>query len=173
HRIAHAGYAVELVHDLTRPGEPADSLFSLLDDFLSRLEQGAATSARLRALELGALAASGLAPELAVCARCGGELAPGRVAFDPGAGGATCASCTRSGATSLSSAARAALHQLRRGGLASADAPVSADGSGRPADPRGFEDAAAQSAKPLSAFLLHHLGRRLTSADFLQQVAAP
>src|SRR5207244_11884435 len=89
HRIAHAGYAAELVHDLTRPGEPADGLFSLLDDFLSRLEQGAATSARLRALELGALAASGLAPELAVCARCGGELAPGRVAFAPGAGGPT------------------------------------------------------------------------------------
>src|SRR5947209_8523729 len=51
HRIAHAGYASELVHDLTRAGEPADSLFALLDEFLSRLEKGAATSARLRALE--------------------------------------------------------------------------------------------------------------------------
>ena len=73
----------------------------------------------------------------------------------------------------LSTGARAALWQLRRGGLAAADAPVSADGSGRPADARAFEEAAAQAAKPLSAFLRHHLGRALASADFMQQVGAP
>src|SRR5438270_872180 len=32
HRIAHAGCAVELIHDLTRAGEPADALFSVLDE---------------------------------------------------------------------------------------------------------------------------------------------
>ena len=173
HRIAHAGYAAELVHDLTRAGEPADALFVLLEEFLTRLENGAATSARLRALELGALAASGLAPELAVCARCGREVPPGKAPFDPEAGGTTCASCTRSGATLLSSGARAALRQLRSGGLAAADAPVSADGSGRPADARAFEEAAAQAAKPLAAFLRHHVGRELASAGFMQQVGAP
>jgi DNA repair protein RecO (recombination protein O) len=173
HRIAHAGYAAELAHDLTRAGEPADALFALLDEFLTRLENGAATSARLRALELGALAASGLLPELAACARCGGEVLPGRAAFDPDAGGTTCANCTIPGAMVLSIGARAALWQLRGGGLAAADAPVSADGSGRPADARAFEEAAAQAAKPLSAFLRHHLGRALGSADFIQQVGAP
>src|SRR6266404_1458517 len=85
HRIAHAGYAAELVHDLTRAGQAADALFELLDDFLSRLESSAATSARLRALELLALEAAGFAPELSACARCGSEVPAGRAGFDPDA----------------------------------------------------------------------------------------
>jgi DNA repair protein RecO (recombination protein O) len=173
HRIAHAGYAAELVHELTRAGEPADALFALLEDFLARLEKGPATSARLRALELLALAASGLAPELGACARCGGEVAPGRAAFDPDAGGTVCAKCVVHGALLLTVGSRAALRQLRQLGLAAADAPLSADGSGRPADARAFEAAAAEAAAPLAAFLRHHLGRALGSAVFLDQVGAP
>ncbi|MGZ6144139.1 MAG: DNA repair protein RecO [Myxococcales bacterium] len=174
HRIAHAGYAAELVHDLTRAGEPADGLFALLDEFLTRLATGAATSARLRALELLALEAAGLAPELSACARCGSEVPPGRAAFDPDAGGLLCTNCTtRTHGLVLTHAARAAIWQLRWGGLKAADAPVSADGSGRPADPKAFEDAAAQAARPLALFLQHHLGHRLRSADFLEQVGAP
>ena len=174
HRIAHAGYASELVHDLTRAGEPADALFALLDGFLTRLEAGAATSARLRALELGALEAAGLVPELSACARCGEEVPPGRAAFDPDAGGLLCPRCAGSArGLVLSLPARAALRQLRAGGLAAADAPVSADGSGRPADARAFEDACAEAGRPLGAFLRHHLGRTPRSADFLAQVGAP
>jgi DNA repair protein RecO (recombination protein O) len=173
HRIAHAGYAAELVHDLTRASEPADSLFALLDGFLARLSAGTATSARLRALELRALEAAGLAPELGGCARCGAEVAPGRAAFDPDAGGLLCARCASPGALVLTSAARAALEQLQRRGMAGADAPLSADGSGRPADARAFEEAAAQAARPVAAFLAHHLGRPLRSADFGAQVGAP
>lgn len=173
-RIAHAGYAAELVHDLSRAGEPADALFTLLDDFLARLAGGAATSARLRALELLALEAAGLAPELAACARCGSEVAPGRATFDPDAGGLTCTNCTtRTGGVALTLAARAAISQLSKGGLAAADAPVSADGSGRPADARAFEDACGKAARPLQLFLRHHLGRELKSAGFIEQVGAP
>src|SRR5206468_1208017 len=112
-----------------------------------------------RALEILALAASGLAPELAACARCGTDIAPGRSAFDPDAGGVLCKSCARNDALVLTSGARAALRQMRQGGLAAADAPLSADGSGRPADARAFEEAALQASRPLSAFLRHHLGR--------------
>ena len=177
HRIAHAGYAAELVHELSRAGEPADALFSLLDDFLARLEAGAATSARLRALELGALGAAGLAPELSACARCGGEVAAGRAEFDPDAGGLICTSCTnrtiRTNRTILSAGARAALVQLQRGGLAAADAPVSADGSGRPADPAAFARACDEATRPLRLFLEHHLGRAPRAAAFLEQVGAP
>ena len=173
HRIAHAGYAAELVHDLTRAGEQADGLFTLLDDFLTRLAAGRATSARLRALELLALEAAGLAPELSACARCGSEIPPGKAAFDPDAGGLICTNCTKlPQGVVLTHAARAAIWQLRWGGLAAADKPVSADGSGRPADARAFEDAAAQAARPLGLFLQHHLGHRLRSADFLAQVGA-
>lgn len=173
-RIAHAGYVCELAHDLTRAGEPADGLFTLLNDFLARLAAGAATSGRLRAFELLALEAAGLAPELSACARCGAEVPAGRATFDPEAGGLTCARCTRgTSGVALSHAARAAVWQLRWGGLAAADAPTSADGSGRPADARAFEDAAAQAARPLELFLRHHLGRALKSAAFIEQVGAP
>lgn len=172
HRIAHAGYAAELVHDLTRAGEPADALFTLLDDFLTRLAAGVATSARLRALELLALEAAGFAPELSACARCGAEVAPGKASFDPDAGGLICTNCTRRAhPLVLTHAARLALWQLRRG-LGAADEPVSADGSGRPADPRAFEDAAAQASRPLALFLQHHLGHKLRSVEFLAQVGA-
>jgi len=174
HRIAHAGYAAELVHDLTRAGQAADALFELLDDFFSRLESGAATSARLRALELLALAAAGFAPELSACARCGSEVPAGRAGFDPDAGGVLCARCAELATSlALSHAARAALRQLSAGGLGAADAPTSADGSGRPADARGFEDACVQAQRPLRLFLQHHIGRSLRSADFLAQVGAP
>lgn len=172
HRIAHAGYAAELVHDLTRPGERADGLFTLLDEFFSRLSAGAATSARLRALELAALEVAGLAPELSACARCGEAVPPGRAPFDPDAGGLTCPRCSGSG-IALTAGARAALWQLRRGGLASAESPMSADGSGRPADAAAFEQAAAHAAQPLALFLHHHLGRALKSAGFIEQVGAP
>jgi recombinational DNA repair protein (RecF pathway) len=124
-------------------------------------------------MELLALEAAGLAPELAACARCGAEVPPGKAAFDPDAGGLTCTNCTiRTSGVLLTHAARAAIWQLRWGGLAAADKPLSADGSGRPADARAFEDAAAQAARPLALFLQHHLGHRLRSADFLEQVGA-
>src|SRR5256886_7425148 len=110
HRIAHAGYAAELIHDLTRAGQPADGLFALLEEFLTRLEAGAATSARLRALELLALEAPGLVPELSACARCGSEVPQGRAGFDPGAGGVICERGTQLRASlGLSPGARAAL----------------------------------------------------------------
>lgn len=173
HRIAHAGYAAELAHELSRPAEPADELFVLLAEFLERLASGAATSARLRALELRALAAAGLSPELSACARCGASVPWGKAAFDVDAGGLACARCAHPGALLLTPGARAALAQLQRAGLSAAEAPLSADGTGRPADPRGFEDACVQAARPLAAFLVHHLGRSPRSAAFAQQVGAP
>jgi DNA repair protein RecO (recombination protein O) len=173
HRIAHAGYAAELTHDLAREGEPADALFALLDDYLTRLERGAATSARLRAFELGALEASGLSPELDRCARCGQALEAGRGSFSPDAGGLVCRKDALPGQSlQLSIGARAALHQLRWGGLLAADEPKSADGSGRPADGAAFEAACADASHALRSFLQHHLGRRLASVDFLEQVGA-
>ncbi|MFL5458260.1 MAG: DNA repair protein RecO [Myxococcales bacterium] len=173
HRIAHAGYASELLHDLTRPSQPADRLFALLEEFLARLCVSEPTSALLRAFELGALDAAGLAPELSGCARCGTRVAPGRAAFDPDAGGLCCARCAHPSALALTVGARAALVQLQRRGMAGAQAPLSADGSDRPADPRAFEEAAGEAARALSAFVAHHLGRSPRSMRFSAQVGAP
>ena len=173
HRLAHAGYASELAHDLTREHEPADGLFDALCTFLFTLARSPATSARLRALELVFLGASGLAPTLDACARCGAELPQGRAALDPSAGGLVCNRCAPGGALALSRGARALLEQLQDRGLAGAESPQSADGSGRAADAKGFEEAAAQASHVLAAFLLHQLGRAPRSAEFLRQVGAP
>src|SRR3989441_7965622 len=113
HRIAHAGYAAELIHDLTRAGQPADGLFALLEEFLTRLEAGAATSARLRALELLALEAAGFAPELSACARCGSEMPQGPPGFVSDAAVAICARCPPLGTCQvLSHGRRAAQRHL-------------------------------------------------------------
>src|SRR3989442_624153 len=84
-RLAHAGYAAEIAHELTRAGEEADALYELLVGFLERLSTGPATSSRLRAFELGALEAAGLGPELSACARCGAEVSQSRAVLDPAA----------------------------------------------------------------------------------------
>jgi DNA repair protein RecO (recombination protein O) len=173
HRIAHAGYAAELASDLTRASEPADAIFALVCQFFTLLSSGSATSARLRALELTTLGAAGLAPELSACARCGLAVPPGRVAFDPAAGGVACARCAAPSALLLTAGARAAIGQLQRRGLAGSEAPLSADGSGRPADARAFEEASAQAARPLAEFLAHHVGHRPRTIDFFTQVGAP
>src|SRR5207237_1448821 len=111
----------------------ADALYHLLVAFLGRLSAGAATSSRLRAFELGALDAAGLAPELSACARCGAEVPRGRAVLDAAAGGMACGRCAGPGALPLTTGARLLLQQLQRGGLQAADAPLAADGSGRPA----------------------------------------
>ena len=124
-------------------------------------------------MELRALTGAGLSPELSACARCGEEVPWGKAAFDAGAGGLACGRCAHPGSLLLTAGARAALSQLQRAGLSAADAPLSADGSGRPADPRAFEAACTQAARPMAAFLLHHLGRSPRSAAFAEQVGAP
>jgi DNA repair protein RecO (recombination protein O) len=173
HRLAHAGYAAELAHDLTREHEPADGLFDALCAFLATLARAPATSARLRALELLFLSASGLSPTLDACARCSSALPLGRAALDPAAGGLVCTRCAAPGALALARGPRAVLEQLQRRGLTGAEEPHSADGSGRPADAAAFERAAREAALPLAAFLLHQLGRAPRTREFLEQVGAP
>ncbi|HEY6002097.1 MAG TPA: DNA repair protein RecO, partial [Anaeromyxobacter sp.] len=70
-RIACAGYAAELSRELLRDHEPHEDLFDLLAAYLAALDRAPARPAALRAFELGALRAAGLAPRLDACARCG------------------------------------------------------------------------------------------------------
>jgi DNA repair protein RecO (recombination protein O) len=162
-RIACAGYAAELARELVRDHEPHEGLFDLLAAYLAALDAAPARPAALRAFELGALRAAGLAPRLDACARCGAALAAGRGArLDPGQGGLLCAAClphAAPGAPALSPGAVAALVRLAAGGLAAAGEPLA------PAAGREVRDA-------LTAFLEHHLGRRLRARRFLDEVAS-
>jgi DNA repair protein RecO (recombination protein O) len=161
-RIACASYAAELARELVRDHEPHDDLFDALAAYLGRLATAPARPAALRAFELAALRAAGLAPRLDACARCGGPLAAGRPArFDAAQGGTLCAACAPfalPGAPSLSAAAAAALARLAEGGLEVADAEPLAPPVGR------------EARDALTAFVEHHLGRRLQTRKFLEEV---
>jgi DNA repair protein RecO (recombination protein O) len=161
-RIACASYACDLVRELVRDGEPHEALFALLVAYLGLLDAAPARPAALRALELAALAGAGLMPRLDACARCGGALeAGGRVLFDLAQGGALCGACAPSaapGSPRLSAEALAALLRLQAGGLAAADAEQLASSAG------------AEARDVLSRFIEHHLGKRLASRKFLDEV---
>jgi DNA repair protein RecO (recombination protein O) len=158
-RIACAGYAAELSREIVRDHEAHEDLFDLLAAFLAALDAGPARPAALRAFELGALRAAGLSPRLDACARCGGPRAADRPApFDPGQGGVLCPACAAwasPGAPSLSPAAVEALAGLSRGPGAAAELPPGV---------------AREAREALTAFIEHHLGRRLRARRFLDEV---
>jgi len=162
-RIACAGYAAELARELVRDHQPHEDLFDLLAAYLAALDAAPARPAALRAFELLALRAAGLSPRLDACARCGGPLDAGRpVRLDPGQGGLLCGACqplAAPGSPTLSPAAAASLVRLAEGGLAAAAAEPLAAPAGR------------EARDALTAFLEHHLGRRLKARRFLDEVA--
>lgn len=161
-RIACAGYAAELARELVRDHEPHPDLFDLLAAYLAALDAAPARPAALRAFELVALRVAGLAPRLDACARCGGALAAGRPArLDPAQGGLLCGACqplAAPGAPTLSPGAAAALARLAEGGLAAAGAEPLPPPAGR------------EAREALTAFIEHHLGRRLQARRFLDEV---
>lgn len=163
-RIACAGYAAELARELVRDHEPHEDLFELLSAYLRMLDVGPARPAGLRAFELGALRAAGLSPRLDACARCGGPLSTDRSArLDPGQGGLLCEACRSSaapGSPTVSAATAAALARLADGGLDAAAAEPLAPPEGR------------EARDALTAFVEHHLGRRLQARRFLEEVGA-
>jgi DNA repair protein RecO (recombination protein O) len=159
-RIACAAYAAELARELVRDHEPHDDLFELLLGYLALLDGTPARPAGLRAFELGALAAAGLAPRLDACARCGAPLDGTRaLRFDPGQGGVLCEGCgpTAPGAPFLSRDAIEAAARLQAEGLAAAELPLP--------PPVGRE-----LREALGAFVAHHLGRTLAARRFLDEV---
>jgi DNA repair protein RecO (recombination protein O) len=163
-RIACAGYACELARELVRDSEPHPALLSLLVDYLGRLDGGPARPAALRAYELGALQAAGLMPCVSGCARCGAALGAGtggRLAFDPAVGGALCAACEGAAspaAPRLALSTVEALARLQAGGLAAAEGEPLSHGAG------------TEARLALSCFIEHHLGARLASRRFLDEV---
>jgi DNA repair protein RecO (recombination protein O) len=162
-RIACAAYAVELARELVRDHEPHEDLFDLLGTYLALLDAAPARPAGLRGFELGALRAAGLAPRLDACVRCGGALPADRaVRLDPAQGGVLCPACqgfAAPGAPSVSPSTVASLLRLATGGLEAAAAEPLAPLAGR------------EARDALTAFIEHHLGKRLQARRFLEEIA--
>lgn len=158
-RLAHAGYAVEVVRELVRDRQPNDRLLDQLLAILSLLARGEARSLRLRAFELAVLGAAGFAPRLDACVACGAT--PPEDYFDVRLGGTTCAPCADRSTLRIDAATRALLLALQQGGVAAAEA---ASDEGLPLEP---------VRRVLRAFTDHHVRRDLRSLSFLHEVGAP
>ncbi len=114
--LAAAAYCCEIAQALSNEGQEASSLFALLAaavDWLGAVPPGGNLPVLLRWFELGALGASGFAPRLLECARCGGPALGDSALFSPSAGGVLCANCSvGEGGVLLSANSLRALHYL-------------------------------------------------------------
>jgi DNA repair protein RecO (recombination protein O) len=162
-KVAHGGYACELVRELIPPRQPEPQIFELLVTFFAALESGPARAETLRIFELALLDALGLRPQLEQCVGCGNDElgAPGDV-LDVRRGGVVCAHCHGHG--------RALADEVRRA-LVDAQARTlhdAADWTLSPSVNAGCREA-------LAAIIGDHVGRPLKSLEFIAKLnhAAP
>ena len=154
HRISRALYATELVKELTREREQEPALLSLILRYLGELNAGAAGPTSLLAFELEALSHAGLMPRLEDCALCGGGYAE-QPRFDAAHGGVLCEQCAPRGHRSVEvpGGLVRSLRALQQG----ARTPMP-------------QDARRRARDLLNGFISHHLGRKLRSVEFMDQV---
>ncbi|HKW45338.1 MAG TPA: DNA repair protein RecO [Candidatus Eremiobacteraceae bacterium] len=98
--FAFASYVAAAVDDLCEPGMATPELFDVVCRTHDALAAGITPGAIAAAVDLHLLAALGIAPELAACARCGDQLgrrplAGGRATLSPYAGGLICRRCAQ------------------------------------------------------------------------------
>lgn len=149
--MSRAAYACELTRELCRESAAAGEFFSLLRAFLC----GSADPVELMRFELGALSLSGLRPSLDYCVMCGTSDGIG-VRFDPEHGGRLCERCARSHGVRISKETLGVLAALQTGGAE--------QGLSAPAWVR------AEARAALTGFVVHHMGHRLKSYDFMRQI---
>jgi DNA repair protein RecO (recombination protein O) len=166
--VAHAGYALELIRELSAAEQPDVDLYDLVVELYETLDEFGPTAMALRAFEMRLLNAVGLAPVLENCvgARSDGDhdLERGAV-LDPHRGGATCSRCA---ATARGLGVRPLSDPARRILAASQRFPSLADAAR--AELRGPEPAEARDAS--LALLLHHVGKPLKSVEFIAKLSA-
>lgn len=158
-KTAHAAYAIELCDRLCPPRQAEKSVFAWLDEFLTRLNSGAATAERLRVFELGLLRGLGIGPSLdrcVVCDRC--ELGGEDVRWHPERGGVVCRNCSGRGDL-MSGNTRQVLERLAKTGLAEADGLVLGP------------DVGAGCRRAVLALLREHVHGPLRSLEFIEKMS--
>ncbi|MBL8924583.1 MAG: DNA repair protein RecO [Myxococcaceae bacterium] len=155
-RIARLLYCLELIRELTRDHEPHTALFDGLRDYLVKLDAKEAGPTSLLLFELDALAQAGFMPSFTPCALCG-QPTGDRPRFDAEQGGVVCLACAPRAPRGfpVSSEVVEALARLQAG-------------ERTPMQP----EVRARARQVLNVFIAHHLGRKLKSVDFMEQVGA-
>jgi DNA repair protein RecO (recombination protein O) len=153
-RIARLLYCLELIRELTRDHEPHAQLFDGLREYLQKLDAKEAGPTSLLLFELDALAQAGFMPRFAPCSLCG-QATGARPRFDHEHGGVVCFSCSPRVPRGFPVSPQVvdALARLQAG-----------ERTPLPADTR------ARARELLNVFIAHHLGRKLQSVDFMEQV---
>lgn len=152
--IARAMYCLELCRELTRDHQPHEPLFDALAQYLGLLEEKKAGPTSLIKFELDALQYTGFMPHFSPCALCG-QPPGGRPKFDAEHGGVVCFECSPRvpAGVSVRPDVVDALARLQAG-----------ERKPLPGEVR------ARSREVLNLFIAHHLGRKLKSVDFMEQV---
>jgi DNA repair protein RecO (recombination protein O) len=158
-KAAHAAYAIELCDRLCPPRQAEKSVFQWLDEFLSRLNAGAATAERLRVFELGLLRGLGIGPSLDRCVVCDrGELGGEDVRWHPDRGGVVCRNCSGRGDL-MSGNTRQELERLAKTGLGDVDGLVLT------------ADVGAGCRRAVLSLLREHVHGPLRSLDFIEKMS--
>jgi DNA repair protein RecO (recombination protein O) len=157
-KVAHGGYACEVVRELIPPRQPEPEIFELLVTFFAALEAAPARAETLRIFELRLLDALGLRPQLEACVACGTEDlgSPGDV-LDVRRGGVVCAHCHGHGRPLVDDVRRALVDAQAldlHGAATFALAPLVNVGA----------------REALGAIIIDHVGRPLKSLEFIAKL---
>ena len=157
-KIAHAGYAAELLEALLPMHQPDEPVFALALGFVRTLDAGEARAELLRVFELQLLDRVGLRPALDACVSCRrpADDAAGQ-RLDPRRGGIICGQCRGDGPL-LDGAARTL--------LCAAQACKLDDAAALKPSP----EAARGARIAIQAFLTSHVGRVLKSVAFIEKL---
>jgi DNA repair protein RecO (recombination protein O) len=157
-KVAHGGYACELVRELAPPKQSEPALFDLLLAFFAQLDAAPARAETLRVFELRLLDEVGLRPQLDACVSCNTHALdePGQV-LDARSGGVVCAACHRHGRPLDGDARRALAHAQT---LALDDAPSLTLAP----------QVNATCREALASLFTEHLGRPLKSLEFIHKL---
>jgi DNA repair protein RecO (recombination protein O) len=157
-KVAHGGYACEVVRELVPLRQAEPHVFELLVTFFAALEAGPARAETLRIFELALLDALGLRPELGSCVACDSDDLgmPGDV-FDVRRGGVVCAHCHGHG--------RPLVDDVRRA-LVDAQARTLHDAASLTLSP----SVNAGCREALAAIIADHVGRPLKSLEFIAKL---
>lgn len=162
-RFAYGSYVAELTDRLTVEEDPVHNLYGLLDEALSELERGPATSAFLRGFELHLLASAGFEPQLEGCGRCQRPWHDDRPAWIATHHGTLSCDTCRSAEDATVQVAGAVLRRL--GALQQASLAACRDLS--------LGALAADAGQLTGRLLALHLARPLQSVKLIDQLTRP
>ncbi|MBI5655993.1 MAG: DNA repair protein RecO [Geobacter sp.] len=154
-RIAHAGYACELLAALSPEGMANPRLFRLLTAYLDHLDRHPADPSNRRFFEINLLNILGYRPSLDGCSRCGSEYGHGAGDIRHHFGELLCRTCAPAGRHLTGPALELLALSLRSGRFGAVSFP---------------EPLLAEAGELMDSAIASHLAAPLRSLAFLREI---